>query len=48
MLDQHYNRLPVGLLAELVECCTGIAEIMGLNLARACFYFQVSFQLLVQ
>ena len=30
-IDQH----PVDLLAQLVECCTGIAEVMGSNPVRA-------------
>ena len=29
------NQLPVGLLAQLVERCTGIAEVMGSNPVRA-------------
>ena len=34
---QHYwtSKLPVGLLAQLVERCTGIAEVMGSNPVRA-------------
>ena len=27
----YIDQLPVGLLAQLVECCTSIAEVMGLN-----------------
>ena len=34
-LDQHNDQLPVGLLAQLVERCTGIAEVMGSNPVRA-------------
>ena len=29
--NQHNDQLPVGLLAQLVEHCTGIAEVMGSN-----------------
>ena len=29
--NQHHDQLPVGLLAQLVERCTGIAEVMGSN-----------------
>ena len=29
------NLIPVGLLAQLVECCTDIAEVMGSNPVRA-------------
>ena len=32
---QHINQLPVGLIAQLVERCTGIAEVMGSNPIRA-------------
>ena len=32
---QHIDQLPVGLLAQLVECYTGIAEVMGSNPVRA-------------
>ena len=32
---QHIDQLPVGLLAQLVESCTGIAEVMGSNPVRA-------------
>ena len=33
--NQHNDQLPVGLLAQLVERCSGIAEVMGLNPVRA-------------
>ena len=33
--SQHYDQLPVSLLAQLVERCTGIAEVMGSNPVRA-------------
>ena len=35
MLTQHIDQLPVGLLAQLVERCTGIAEVMVSNYVRA-------------
>ena len=33
--NQHSDQLPVGLLAQLVEHCTGIAEVMGSNPLQA-------------
>ena len=33
--DQHIDRLPVGLLAQVVEHCTGIAEVMRSNSVQA-------------
>ena len=30
-----HNKLPVGLIAQLVEHCTGIAEVMGSNPVQA-------------
>ena len=45
---QHIDQLPVGLLVQLVEHCTGIAEIMGSYPARAWIFFRSYFQLLVQ
>ena len=32
---QHNDQLPVGFLAQLVEHCTGIVEVMGSNSAQA-------------
>ena len=32
---QHNDQLPIGLLAQLLEYCTGIAEVMGSNLIQA-------------
>ena len=32
---QHNDQLPVGLLARLIEHCTGIAEVMGSNPVQA-------------
>ena len=36
---QFIDQLPVGLLAQLVERCTGIAEVMGSNPVRAWNFF---------
>ena len=36
---QFIDQLPVGLLAQLVERCTGIVEVMGSNLVRAWIFF---------
>ena len=33
--NQHDGQLPVGLLAQLIECCTGIAEVIGSNTVQA-------------
>ena len=35
ILTQFVDQLPVGLLAQLVERCIGIAEVMGSNPVRA-------------
>ena len=37
--NQHIDQLPVGLLAQLVEHCTGIAEVMGSNPVQAWIFF---------
>ena len=42
-LNQHNDQLPVGLLAQLVEHCTGIAEVMGSNPVQAWIFFRPSF-----
>ena len=41
--NQHIDQLPVGLLAQLVEHCTGIAEVMGSNPVQAWIFFRPSF-----
>ena len=41
--NQHSDSLPVGLLAQLVEHCTGIAEVMGSNPVQAWTSFRPSF-----
>ena len=33
--NSQYDQLPVGLIAQLVEHCTGIAEVMGSNPVQA-------------
>ena len=35
IMNQHNDQLPVSLLAQLVEHCTGIAEVMGLTPLQA-------------
>ena len=44
--NQHSDQLPVGLLVQLVEHCTGIAEVMGSNPVQAWIFFQAFFSLL--
>ena len=41
--NQHSDQLPVGLLAQLVEHCTGIAEVMGSNPVQAWIFFRPYF-----
>ena len=41
--NQHSDQLPVGLLAQLVEHCTGIAAVMGSNPVQAWIFFRPSF-----
>ena len=36
--NQHNNRLPVGLLAQLVERCTSVAKVRGSNLVQPEFF----------
>ena len=40
---QHNDQLPDGLLAQLVESCTGIAEVTGSNPVRAWIFFNYQF-----
>ena len=35
IVNQHNGKLPVGLLAQLVERCTGVTEVMGSNQVEA-------------
>ena len=44
---QHVDQLPVGSLAQLVERCTGVAEVMGSNPVQAWIFFRSYFQQLV-
>ena len=44
---QFIDQLPVGLLAQLVEPCTGIAEVMGSLLYGPEIFFRSYLQLLV-
>ena len=44
---QFIDQLPVGLLAQLVERCTGIAEVMGSYPVRAWIFFRSYLQLLI-
>ena len=46
--NQHADQLLVGLLAQLVEHCTGIPEIMGSNPIQAWIFFQALFSELLQ
>ena len=41
--NQHNNQFLVGLLAQLVERCTGIAEVMGSNPVQAWIFFRPYF-----
>ena len=41
--NQNYYQLPVGLLAHLVEHCTGITEVMGSNPVQAWIFFRLYF-----
>ena len=41
--NQHSDQLLVGLLAQLVEHCTGIAAVMGSNPVQAWIFFRPSF-----
>ena len=44
---QFIDQLPVGLLAQLVERCTGIAQVMGSIPVPAWIFFRSYLQLLV-
>ena len=41
--NQHNDQLSVGLLAQLVEHCISITEVMGLNLVQAWIFFRPYF-----
>ena len=36
--NSHHDQLPVSLIAQLVEHCAGIAEVMGSNPVQAYFF----------
>ena len=42
-MNSEHGQLPVGLIAQLVEHCTGIAEEMGSNLIQAWIIFRFFF-----
>ena len=42
--NSQYDQLPVGLIPQLVEHCTGIAEVMGSNPVQAWIFFRLSFR----
>ena len=46
--NSQYDQLPVGLIAQLVEHCTGIAEVMGLNSVQAGIFFLAFFSQLLK
>ena len=39
IMNQQNDQLPVGLLAQLVEHCTGITEVMGSNPIKTWIFF---------
>ena len=41
--NQHSNQLPVGLLAQLVEHCTGIVQVRGSHLVQPWIFFRPYF-----
>ena len=43
-MNQFNSRLPVGLLTQLVERCTGIAEVKGSNPVQAWIFCQAPFR----
>ena len=48
LMNPQNDHLPVGLLAQVVEHCTGITEVMGLTSAQAwTHFFQALFSLLL-
>ena len=46
--NQHSDQFPVGLLAQLLEHCTSITEVMGSNPIQAWIFFQAFFSLLLK
>ena len=49
-LNQHNDQLPVGLLTQLVEHCTGAAKVMSSSPVQAwfLFFFQALFSILLK
>ena len=43
MMNLQNDQLPVGLIAQLVEHCTCITEVMGLIPVQAWIFFRLSF-----
>ena len=43
LTDQHDYQPPVSLLAQLVEYCTGVAEVMGSNPVQTWIFFRLYF-----
>ena len=41
--NSHNDQLPVGLIAQWIEHCTGIAEVMDSNPVQAWIFFRLSF-----
>ena len=41
--NSQSGHFPVGLIAQLVEHCTGVAEVMGSNPVEAWFFFRLKF-----
>ena len=46
IMNQHNDQLPIGFLAQLVEHCFGVAEVMDSNPIKA--FFQALFSLLLK
>ena len=46
--DQYSSQLPIGLLVQLVEYCTGIAEVMDLNPVQTWIFVRPLFPLLLK
>ena len=42
-MNQHNDQLPIGLLAQLVEHCFGVAEVMDKNPIKAWIFFRPYF-----
>ena len=42
IVNSQSGQLPLGLIAQLVKNCMGIAEVMGSNLVQALFFVRLS------